>query len=204
MPNQREGSHAGFDLLIAEDDQILKDFLEQEAQAHCQNRSVAVRSVSSISEGMRALKQRVPDCLLLDIQLPDGPGFELAIEFIQLNSQGRILILTGQADHHPIPQLLHPYLEAVLRKADGLDPLRNALWSLRHSTSPERGDIRRLSPRQLEILRLIGKGYDTAEIAKLLGITLTTAQTHRRQITSRLGIRGIDLITIARSLPRND
>jgi DNA-binding CsgD family transcriptional regulator len=54
------------------------------------------------------------------------------------------------------------------------------------------------------MLHLLGQGLDTSEIAERLGITFATAQTHRRQITGRLGVKGSRLLQLARSLPQPD
>lgn len=48
--------------------------------------------------------------------------------------------------------------------------------------------LRLLTPRELEVLRLIGEGQRTKEIAFSLGITFKTAVTHRSNIMEKLGI----------------
>jgi DNA-binding NarL/FixJ family response regulator len=48
-----------------------------------------------------------------------------------------------------------------------------------------------LSPRQREILQLIGEGHSTKEVARLLKISLKTAETHRTQLMERLDIHDV-------------
>lgn len=194
-------SQACFDFLVVEDDEILRDFLVEEVALHCQADLATIGKASCVAEARQALARNLPDALLLDLQLPDGSGFDLAELFIQSNPNGRILVLTGQIDQHPIPSGLMDHIHAIVGKAEGLQPLRNALWGLRRTIKPSSVDLSLLSPRQLEMLHLIGRGMDTAAIAAQMGITFTTAQTHRRQITSRLGVRGVDLIRLASTLP---
>lgn len=194
-------SQACFNFLVVEDDEILRDFLVEEVAVHCRADLASIGKAKCLAEARQVLDQAIPDALLLDLQLPDGSGFDLASLFIQRNPKGRILVLTGQIDQHPIPPALVDHIHAIVGKAEGLQPLRNALWGLRRTITPASVDLSLLSPRQLEMLRLIGRGLDTAQIAKEMGITFTTAQTHRRQITGRLGVRGVDLIRLASTLP---
>lgn len=48
-----------------------------------------------------------------------------------------------------------------------------------------------LSPRQLEVLRLVAEGYSTKQIALKLGISAKTVETHRAQLTERLDIHHV-------------
>jgi len=48
-----------------------------------------------------------------------------------------------------------------------------------------------LTPRQLEVLRLVAEGYSTKQIALKLGISVKTVETHRAQLTERLDIHHV-------------
>lgn len=52
-----------------------------------------------------------------------------------------------------------------------------------------------LTPRQLEVLRLIADGHKMADVAKLLGITLSAALEHRGNINKRLNTSSVALLT---------
>lgn len=54
----------------------------------------------------------------------------------------------------------------------------------------------RLSPREIEVLILIVRGYINKEIADQLNISLTTVITHRKNITEKLGIRSVSGLTV--------
>lgn len=190
--------------LVVEDDPILRDFLVHECASAMQVAPNAVRRADSVASALQELRQAAPEALLLDLNLPDGSGVQVAELYVELGVQPQILILTGQIDQYSLPLDLHPHVRAVLNKADGLAPLRAALWQLLAGRGDAAPDLTVLSARQLEILYLLGDGLDTAEIADRLGITFATAQTHRRQITGRLGVKGSRLLQLARSLPRPD
>lgn len=57
-------------------------------------------------------------------------------------------------------------------------------------------DTRELSPREVEVLRLVTYGYINKEIADKLGISLTTVISHRKNITEKLGIKSVSGLAI--------
>lgn len=191
------------DVLVVEDDQILRELLIEEIKRQPGGTVSRVRSASTLAEARLLLKQTSPSVLLLDLVLPDGSGIDLIQELQNMHMHTRVVILSGCPALMKIPPQLIPRLEAVLNKAEGLRPLREAIRSLGREFEADMPDISTLSPRQLEILFLIGEGFDTTEIAKRLGISLATAQTHRSQITGRLGMKGTRLVTFAQSLALN-
>jgi DNA-binding NarL/FixJ family response regulator len=191
------------DVLVVEDDPILLDFLVEEVQRLPVPGSRPVRRAASLAEARFLLGEAPPAWALLDVRLPDGSGMELGEELLDLRPDARIVFLSGFPVQAELPPRLLPNLHAVLSKPEGLAPLREAIWSLSRELDDKLPDISSLSPRQRQMLLLIGEGLDTAEIAELLGISFTTAQTHRRQITGRLGVKGARLVTLARELARS-
>ena len=190
-------------VLIVEDDLILLDFLSQEISNQINSLGGIVRKASSIVDARKLISQKLPDWMLVDLLLPDGSGIELAEEFVQNKSNSKVLILTAQADQYAVPASLLKNVHALVNKADGLAPLREAIWEICREFDSTFPDLNSLTPRQLEFLHLIGEGLDTAQIAKRLEVSFSTAQTHRRQITRKLRIKGSALVTFARSLPKS-
>ncbi|MCD8166289.1 MAG: LuxR C-terminal-related transcriptional regulator [Bacteroides sp.] len=58
------------------------------------------------------------------------------------------------------------------------------------------GEDNDLSPREIEVLVLVSKGYINKEIAEKLTISLTTVVTHRKNIAEKLGIKSVSGLTI--------
>ncbi len=191
------------DVLIVEDDLILLDFLTQEVSNQINVPERRVRKASSVERARYLISQKIPDWLLLDLHLPDGSGVELAEEFVQSKQKAKVLILTAQADQYALPASLLKNMHALINKADGLAPLRQAVWEICREFDSTFPNLSSLTPRQLEFLHLIGEGLDTAQISKQLNISFSTAQTHRRQITRKLGIKGSALVTLSRNLPKS-
>jgi DNA-binding NarL/FixJ family response regulator len=191
------------DVLVVEDDPILLDFLVEEVMRLPVPADRPVRRATTLAQARRHMAEAPPAWMLLDVRLPDGSGLELCPELLELRPEARLVVLTGCPGHAEVPPGLLPHLHALLSKAEGLSPLREAIWSLSRELDAQLPDLSRLSPRQLEVLMLIGKGLDSAQIAERLGISFATAQTHRRQITRRLGVKGTRLVTLARDLVRS-
>ena len=190
-------------VLIVEDDLILLDFLSQEISNQINSLGGIVRKASCLLDARKLISQKNPDWILVDLLLPDGSGIELAEEFVQSKSNAKVLILTAQADQYAIPASLLKNVHALINKADGLAPLREAVWEICREFDTTFPDLNSLTPRQLEFLHLIGEGLDTAQISKRLEVSFSTAQTHRRQITRKLKIKGSTLVTFAKSLPKS-
>ena len=189
------------DVLIVEDDLILLDFLIQEVANQINAPEKSIRKASCLKRARNLLSKKRPDWLLLDLYLPDGSGVELAEEFVKDNLKAKILILTAQADQYSLPAPLLANVHSLINKAEGLGPLREAIWEITRELDTNLPDLTSLTPRQLQFLQLIGEGSDTAQIAKRLNISFATAQTHRRHITRKLGVKGSALVNLARNLP---
>lgn len=77
---------------------------------------------------------------------------------------------------------------ACLRAADGVVPQGGmaALASVIEAAVTLRRPLRKLSPRQLEVLRLVADGRSTREIGELLGLSMKTVESHRGAVMKRL------------------
>ncbi|HEX2877685.1 MAG TPA: response regulator transcription factor [Polyangiaceae bacterium] len=61
--------------------------------------------------------------------------------------------------------------------------------------SRSEGRARTLSPREREVLKLLAEGHSSKEIARRLVIGVPTVETHRRQVTEKLGMNGVARLT---------
>ncbi|TDV72120.1 response regulator transcription factor [Pseudomonas sp. LP_7_YM] len=151
-----------------------------------------------------------PDIILLDISMKDSDGLDALERLHRALPSSKVLILSMHAEPRLIMRALeggaHGYLlkDATATEIEqALDALRNderylspaiahtvinqALMS-GQSGKAEGVENHNLTARQLEILRLIVRGKSTREIAKGLGLSVKTVETHRSQIMKRLQI----------------
>jgi NarL family two-component system response regulator LiaR len=147
-----------------------------------------------------------PDVILMDLVMPEMDGIE-AIQRIQERQPGaHILVLTTFAGEDKIfpaikagalgyhlkdsrPQELVQAIRQVYRGESSLHPViaRKVLEELtRPSNRPPTPDP--LTPREVEVLRLVAQGLENPEIAQKLVITEATVRTHVSNITSKLHV----------------
>ncbi len=109
-------------------------------------------------------------------------------------------------DRQPLTVWLSPtVLDELeqLRRATGKDEVAQVAeeaiaWHLRLRTRSDFQSLRRLTPRQREVLQLIGEGHSTKTIAAKLGVAIKTVEMHRTKLAKTLKIRGVaDLVRFA-------
>lgn len=153
------------------------------------------------------LKKNLPEVLLLDIQLPDKNGPELAKIITEKYPTVRILTLTNLDNDFYIKSMLRNgalgYLlksstrevlvEAVTTVYRGdqfLEPeFKDRIWKNALKNKSNHTSIPPLTRREKEILQLIVNEYTTNEIADKLFVSNGTIETHRLNLLSKLNVR---------------
>jgi two-component system NarL family response regulator len=138
-----------------------------------------------------------PDVTLMDLRLPDLSGTE-AIRTIRAEfPQARIIALSTFAGDEEIHMALEAgalaYLVKTVQPEELVDTIRKAAAGERH-VSPElaarlagRSPRAHLSPRELDVLKLMIQGKRNREIASSLAITEGTVKIHVSNVLSKLG-----------------
>ena len=155
--------------------------------------------IGDVGDGESALSvactQR-PDVIIMDLMMPEMNGSQTTQRLLASWPEAKVLILTtfGTAD-----DLAHALAVgargAILKSADWED-FRQAIATVAaggHYTSPEieqviseNPPLPRLSPRQLEILRLMAKGLMNEDIAQLLKISVPMVKEHVKALLHKL------------------
>jgi len=152
----------------------------------------------SAAEYMAYPKPDVSACLVLDVELPDINGLDLQRKIAQDNHP-HIVFITGHGD---IPSSVRAikagavdFLPKPFKEADLMRAINAALAQNRAARrqSAELAGLHqrfaRLTPREREVLALIGHGLSNTEIATRLFISQATAKTHVARILLKLGLR---------------
>jgi DNA-binding NarL/FixJ family response regulator len=140
----------------------------------------------------------------MDLALPDGSGVAVAEALLERKNDARVIVLSADPHSLVCTRHLHRSIAAVIDKTDALDRLSEEVRAIQveveapdpHTTEPLEG----LTGREMDVLQLIGQGLSTEAIAEKLEISLHTARTHRRNITSKLGVKGGQLVLLAAGL----
>lgn len=188
-------------VLIADDHQIMLDGLNSVLKdvTHIE----VVSSVNNGEEVMEFLRQNRDgvDVAVLDIEMPVMDGLEAAKKIKKHYSNIKILILTMYKDEAFITQLARIGVSGYILKLQGRSELVNAIDTIYSGEeyydrrvanilldSIKKPQSIKLTNREIEVLRLIGRGYTTPQISKEFGIAESTVNTHRRNLIDKLGV----------------
>ncbi|HEX2217875.1 MAG TPA: response regulator transcription factor [Gemmatimonadales bacterium] len=97
-----------------------------------------------------------------------------------------VILLAGAGDGHRTAAWIRAGVEEVIRR-DAIAEVTGAVQRALEVRQP----LARLSPRQIEVLRLITEGLTSREIAARLQLSEKTVETHRSAVAQRLGIRDV-------------
>jgi len=165
-----------------------------------------VGEADRVGEGRRLILELRPDVAVLDARLPDGSGIDVCRDVRSADPDIHALILTSHDDDEALfsaimagasGYLLKDVLgtdlvEAIQRVAAGdslLDPTVTGLVLDRIRRGDEGPpELRRLSPREREILVLIAEGCTNREIATRLTLTEPTVKTYVSRLFAKLDI----------------
>lgn len=145
------------------------------------------------------------DLAVVDLNLEDGDLFTWLQKHRGHRGHGRVLILTTCEQEAPIDRLFRLGINTIVHRSEGLrffeDAVRITLVGgsvfspkIHEISERMRADpncfSRILSDREQEVLALFGAGETSREIAASLGITEATVQDHRKNLMSKLGLKG--------------
>lgn len=128
---------------------------------------------------------RTPDVVVVGFNPPARTGRE-AFESIRTVALHPPVIILSRTMDEPVSRYLHAGAADFLVK-DDLRALPRAVEAVVATRAP----LRKLSPRQIEVLRLIAEGLATREIALRLEVSGKTVEAHRAELMRRLGIRTV-------------
>jgi DNA-binding NarL/FixJ family response regulator len=171
---------------------------------------VVVAEAGNGQDALAAAEAHRPDIVLTDIAMPLMNGVELTERLRRDFPDIKTMILSMHSDEEYVCRALQAGATAYLLKDSGTAELNLAIQAVARGEpylSPtiskqviadyvrRTGDDARasdqLSPRQREILRLIAAGQTTKAIARSLGISAKTVETHRAQLMDRLDIHDV-------------
>ncbi|MER5602585.1 response regulator transcription factor [Streptomyces sp. NPDC002265] len=165
------------------------------------------------TEAVDAVRRTRPDVVLMDIRMPRMDGIEATRRILGGGTDGtRVIILTTyDLDHYVyaaltagasgflLKDVTPEHLVAAVRLVRSGDALlaptitRRLIERFAHrEESPRTGlhrDLSGLTPRELEVLRLLATGLSNAELAERLFLSPTTVKTHVGRILSKLDLR---------------
>jgi DNA-binding NarL/FixJ family response regulator len=204
-----------FDVLLVDDHKIMRDGIRA-----ILSRGEEFRVVGEAETGPDAVqfvKRLRPDMVLMDIGLPGLNGVETTAEILRFHPDCKIVILSMYDDENSVLSAIRSGARAfILKKAsdsDLLDALRmvarggaylSPQVSDRLLSRIQKGDLEAkqtapvldvLSPRELQVLRMVAEGKTSKEIAVTLDLREQTVRSYRKTMMKKLGVNNVAGLT---------
>lgn len=162
-----------------------------------------VGEAGSAREAVLEAREQKPDVVLMDVVMPGQSGIEATPAVLHEAPEARLLVLSMQDDPSYVRQAFAAgasgyvlkeaadteLVAAVREVADGgryVHPALGARLVAAEAEAERQAAADPLSEREREVLRLLALGHTNQEIAKMLYISVRTAETHRAHIMQKL------------------
>jgi len=177
-----------------------------------------VKVVAETGSGREAVvlaKNHRPGLVVIESELAELNGIEAAAQILHWSPRSRVLVVASNGDEKAELRARDVGAAGVLSRSATTRDLERMLRSIRdgraddpEDAGAEKARIRPpkkngravatspLTPRQLEVLKLLAEGSGVKRIARILGISPKTVETHRAQVMERLHI--YDLVGLVR------
>jgi DNA-binding NarL/FixJ family response regulator len=166
---------------------------------------LAVGVVNDGRELLDTIDEKKPDVVLLDLSMPNINGLELIPQIVGRAPHVKVLVVTMHVDRALADLAINSGAHGFIPKESSAEELNEAIdqvlagdkpfisprvprRSFRDGAAVEHPALDRLTPRHREILRSIGDGRSTQEIADDLGVSPRTVEFLRASIRKALGI----------------
>ena len=181
-------------LLLADDHLVVRIGLRSLLEAQ-PDMCVAGEAAGGVA-AVEAFALHLPDVTLMDLRMPDLSGAEATAAIRARFPEARVLVLTTFDNDEDIYRALEAGAIGYLVKDTHSGPLLETIRSVHAGTYclpdamtarlTQRRSAPELSPRELEVLRLITKGQSNKEIGVTLGLAENTVKNHVKMILEKL------------------
>jgi two-component system response regulator NreC len=192
-------------ILIADDHGVLRAGLT--ALLNAEPDMEVVGEADSGEEALRLAAELRPDLVLMDLNMPESGGIEATRRFAELLPDVRVLILTMHEENGLVQEAMRAgaagyilkravktelvnAIQTVLRGDLYVHPtLMRAMFNKPQPTSTTKGPpASPLTPREMDVLRLLVQGYTNHQTADLLSISVRTVEYHRSNLMGKLNL----------------
>jgi DNA-binding NarL/FixJ family response regulator len=189
-------------VLIADDHPIVRSGIRSEL-AHHPDLEVVGEALDG-DEVIPLIEKTKPDVLLLDLKMPGKKAIKILRGIQDLEYKPEVLVLSAFCDLENVHGMLgagargylikdtdpREIVEGIRAVADGNTWVGSKILEILIESPASELDntvLEKLSPRESEVLRLLGKGYNNSSIAKEIGIKERTVRYHMGNIFNKLG-----------------
>jgi DNA-binding NarL/FixJ family response regulator len=195
-------------LILVDDHEVVRRGMAAILEGHA-----GLEIVGEAPDGRRAVAlalETKPDVVVMDVGMKELNGFEATRRIMKLLPKTEVLILTMHDGEQLVREVIEAGARGYVLKSDAGRELLEAVRSLaRHQpyftsamaarvyeesrSAPRRGRPRAtgITQREREVVQLIVEGRSNREVAETLGITPSTASTHRARAMKKTGTKSL-------------
>ena len=196
-------------VMIADDHAILRAGLKLLINAQPDMEVVSEAPDGHVA--IEAARETNPDLALMDLTMPRTGGMRALQEIVRVCPKTRVLVLTMHDDpaylrsvlaagasgyvlKRSVDAELLTAIRAVYRGGTFVDPsladvLVQDVVAKKGANARLKQPANILSERELQVLRLVARGYSSQQIAKQILVGVKTVETYRSRLTQKLGLR---------------
>ncbi|WP_298511820.1 response regulator transcription factor [uncultured Kordia sp.] len=201
-------------LLICDDHNLVSEGIAIMLQS--ENR-YEIQIVTSGKQALQYIHTQVVDVLILDISMPEMSGLDVLDALTAAETTQNVLMLTmhdqvkfikdaiskgakGYVLKSTSKAMLIDAIEKVAKGENFYDPRLTTILlnDPQEASQKKQTELVKLTPREIDILKLIAQNKKTKEIADMLFISVNTVQSHKKNLYSKLNIHSVsELVTYA-------
>ena len=183
-------------VLIADDHPFIAEGMEQAVNA-ADELTVVAKTFNGI-EAIAGVKKFQPDCAILDLSMPGANGLEVFLEAKRWSPNTKFVIITGISAATVFKQLYDAGIDGLFVKnapphiiTDGLIRICNGERIISKQVLKEIKaieDNKKLSKRELDVLKALAMGKSNKDIAQSLGVSPKTVDSHRTSLLRKMNV----------------
>jgi len=206
-----------FDIVVVDDHRVVRDGIRA-----ILTRDPEFRVVGEADDGAGALhvcQETNPALVLMDISLPGVNGIEATVQLVRHFPNTKVVILSMYDDERSVMGAIRAGARGFVLKQASFGEVLNALRVVARGgtylsssisgrlverlqrgslDAAEKGPLDSLSPRELQVLRLVAEGKSSKEVATILKLEHSTIRSYRKTMMKKLGVSNLaGLIQIA-------
>ncbi len=185
-------------IIIVEDDPLIAADLKRIAQeeghlAHC--------LTNSFDRLFQLFQDVQPDLLVLDYKLSDQVTSTELIQRIIAVANPHLVYVTAYYDPDTVDEIIKTNPDGYIVKPFRMDQVIAVLRGVDRKVQKRQQAMKdyRISPRELEVLSLLSKGFSSVDIGKALKVSKYTVDTHRRNMLQKVNLgTTVELVELAK------